>query len=196
MNNFDKIKDSINSVVSITTDEWDLMQEKIEFVTLNKNEFYLKENFICNSAAFVESGLLIWSKTLDNGNETTIDFAFAGEWVSNNHSRLYNTPSHLNIKAIENAELLVVKHKDLTELYEKIPRLERFGRILIEQAFVKLVQHSIDLQTLSATDRYLKLLKTNPEAVRLIPLYHLANYLGIAPKSLSRIRNTIFSPEK
>ena len=194
MNNFDKIKDSINSVVPITTEEWDLMQDKIEIVTLNKNEFYLKEHSICNSVAFVESGLLIWCKTLDNGNEVTIDFAFAGEWVSNNHSRLYNTPSHLNIKAIENAELLVVKNKYLTELYEKIPRLERFGRILIEQAFVKLVQHSIDLQTLSATDRYLKLLKTNPEAVRQIPLYHLANYLGIAPKSLSRIRNSIFSP--
>jgi len=86
------------------------MQDKIEIVTLNKNEFYLKENSICNSVAFVENGLLIWCKTLDNGNEATIDFAFAGEWVSNN--------------------------------------------------------------------------------------YHLANYLGIAPKSLSRIRNTIFSSEK
>ena len=49
---------------------------------------------------------------------------------------------------------------------------------------------------MQATDRYLKLLKTNPKAVQLIPLYHLANYLGIAPKSLSRIRNTIFSSEK
>ena len=192
MNNFEKIKDSINSVVSISTDEWDLMQDKIEFVTLNKNEFYVKENSICNSVAFVENGLLIWCKTLDNGNEATIDFAFAGEWVSNKHSRLYTTPSHLNIKAIENSELSVVKYEDLTDLYEKIPRLERFGRILLEQAFVKLVQHSIDLQTLSATDRYLKLLKTNPKAVQLIPLYHLATYLGVAPKSLSRIRNNIF----
>jgi len=193
MNSFDKIKDSITSIIPITVDEWGLMKSKIKAVAVNKNEFFLKENTICDSIAFVESGLLIYYKTLSNGNEVTTDFAFAGEWVTNNHSRLNNTPSHLNIKAIENSELLVIKHKDLTELYEKILQLERFSRILIEQAYVKLVQHSIDLQTLSATDRYLKLLQTNPEVVRMIPLYHIANYLGIAPKSLSRIRNSIFS---
>ncbi len=193
MNSFNKIKDSITSIIPITANEWELMKNKIEAVTINKNEFFLKENSICNSIAFVESGLLIYYKTLGNGDEITTDFAFAGEWVTNNHSRLNNTPSHLNIKAIENSKLLIVKHKDLIELYEKIPQLERFSRILIEQAYVKLVQHSINLQTLSATDRYLKLLKANPEIVQSIPLYHIANYLGIAPKSLSRIRNTIFS---
>jgi CRP-like cAMP-binding protein len=196
MNSFDKIKNIITSIIPITTDEWDLVQNRIEFATINKNEFYLKENSICNSIAFVERGVLIYYKTLDNGNELTTDFAFIGEWVTNNHSRLNNMPSHLNIKAIENSELLLIKHKDLLELYEKIPRLERFSRILIEQAYVKLVQHSIDLQTMSATDRYLKLLTTYPNLFQLVPLYHIANYLGIAPKSLSRIRNSVFSPNK
>jgi len=196
MNGFDKIKNIITSIIPIAADEWDLIQNKIEFVTVNKNKFYLKENSICNSIAFVESGLLIYHKTLSNGNELTTDFAFAGEWVANNHSRLNNTPSHLNIKAIENSELLVIKHKDLLELYEKIPLLERFSRILIEQAYVKLVQHSIDLQTIPATDRYLKLLTTYPDLFQLVPLYHIATYLGIAPKSLSRIRSSVFSPNK
>ena len=196
MNSFYKIKNSITSIIPIATDEWDLIQDKIEFVTISKNEFYLKENAICNSIAFVESGLLIYFKTLDNGNEQTTDFALAGEWVTNNHSRLNNTPSHLNIKAIENSELLVIKHRDLLDLYEKIPRIERFSRIMIEQAYVKLVQHSIDLQTMSASDRYLKLLTTYPDLFQFVPLYHIANYLGIAPKSLSRIRNSIFSSNK
>jgi len=196
MNSFDKINNIITSITPIATDEWDLIQNKIEFVAINKNKFYLKENAICNSIAFVESGVLIYYKTLENGNELTTDFAFAGEWVTNNHSRLNNTPSHLNIKAIKNSELLVIKHKDLLELYEKIPRLERFSRILIEQAYLKLVQHSIDLQTISATDRYLKLLTTYPDLFQSVPLYHIANYLGIAPKSLSRIRNSVFSPNK
>ena len=194
MNSFGKIKNIITSIIPIATDEWDLIQNKIELVTVNKNQFYLKENSICNSIAFVESGLLIYYKTLSNGNELTADFAFAGEWVTNNHSRLNHTPSHLNIKAIENSELLVIKHQDLQDLYEKIPLLERFSRILIEQAYVKLVQHSIDLQTISATDRYLKLLTTCPDLFQLVPLYHIATYLGIAPKSLSQIRNSVFSP--
>lgn len=70
-----------------------------------------------------------------------------------------------------------------------MPKLERFGRILMEQAFVKLVQLSIDLQILPAKEQYQKLLKNYPEIFQRLPLYHIANYLGIAPKSLSRIRN-------
>ena len=196
MDNFDKMKNFINSIIPITADEWDFMQSKIELVAINKNAFYLKENSICNSIAFVKSGVLIYYKTLDNGDEQTTDFAFTGEWVTNNHSRLSNTPSHLNIKAIDNTELMVIKHRDLPDLFEKIPLMERFNRILIEQAYVKLSQHCIDLQTLSATDRYLKLLTTYPDLFQLVPLYHIANYLGIAPKSLSRIRNSIFQPQK
>jgi len=138
---------------------------------------------------------LIYYQTLDNGNDITTDFAFEGDWVTNNHSRLNNIPSHLNIKAIENSDLLVIKQKDLLDLYDRIPKLEKLGRLLMEHAYVKLVQLSIDLQTLSATDRYLKLLGDYPEIINKVPLYHIANYLGIAPKSLSRIRNVIFNGE-
>lgn len=191
-----KIKENITSIIALSNKEWDLIQNKIEPLIINKGRFFLKENAVCNSIAFIESGALIYYKTLANGNKTTTDFAFTGQWVTNNHSRLNNTASHLNIKALKTTELSVLRHNDIMVLYEKIPQLERVGRILIEQAYVELVQHSIDLQTLPAKDRYLKLLKTNPDVFQSIPLYHIANYLGIAPKSLSRIRRSIFSAKQ
>jgi len=155
----------------------------------------LKEGDICDSIAFINSGLLIYYKTHNNATETTTDFAIEGEWITDNHSRLNHSPSHLSIKAIEDSEVLNIKHKDLLFLYDKIPQLERFGRILMEQAYVKLVQLSIDLQVLPAKERYLNLINNYPEILQRVPLYHIANYLGIAPKSLSRIRNTIFNKE-
>jgi CRP-like cAMP-binding protein len=130
---------------------------------------------------------------MDSGNEITTDFAFEGDWVTVNVSRLNNSPSLINIKAIEYSELFVIKQQDLLGLYLQIPKLERLGRILIEQAYLKIVQHSLDLQTLSSKDRYENLLHKYPEIFQKIPLYHIANYLGIAPKSLSRIRSEIFS---
>lgn len=196
MTGLDKIKNNIDSIAPITIDEWELLVGVIEKVSIKKNDIFLKEKSICDSIAFVNSGILVYFKTLDNTDEVTTDFAFEGEWVANNYSRLNNSPSHLNIKAIEDSELFVVKHRDLISLYDKVPAMERFSRILMEQAFVKFVQLSIDLQTLSATDRYLKLLQSYPAIFQKVPLYHIANYLGIAPKSLSRIRNSIFYSEK
>lgn len=196
MTGLEKIKRNIGLIAPITADEWNVLATVIEEVQIKKNDFFLKEYSICNSIAFVSSGALIYYTTLDNADEVTTDFAFEGEWVTNNHSRLNNSPSHLAIKAIEDSELFVIKHSDLLELYDKVPAIERFSRILMEQAYIKIVQLSIDLQTLSATERYLKLLRCYPSIIQKIPLYHIANYLGIAPKSLSRIRHTAFVSEK
>lgn len=195
MNTFESIKTHIDSVIKLEDKEWSSLIDIIEVMSIRKNEFFLSKNQICDSIAYLNKGTLIYYQTLDNGNDITTDFAFEGDWVTNNHSRLNNIPSHLNIKAIENSDLLVVKQKDLLDLYDRIPKLEKLGRLLMEHAYVKLVQLSIDLQTLSATDRYLKLLGDYPEIINKVPLYHIANYLGIAPKSLSRIRNAIFNGE-
>lgn len=135
---------------------------------------------------------MIYVKTLKNGDEVTIHFAFEGHWVNNNLSRLNNSPSMISIKAIEDAEVLIIKQSVISELYLQIPKIERLGRILTEQAFVKFVEQTIDFQILSAKERYENLLKTHPEIFQKVQLYHIANYIGIAPKSLSRIRKEIF----
>jgi CRP/FNR family transcriptional regulator, anaerobic regulatory protein len=182
------IRKMIDSIVPLSDDEWNNLGNYIEVKTLRKNGYFLKEGQTCSSIAFINRGSLIYYRLMKNGKETTTDFAFSGDWVTDNKSRLQQTPSLINIKAIEESELLIISSKNLNKCYNQIPRLEKLGRILIEQAFVKIAQQSIDLQTLSASERYNKILSEYPGIFQKIPLYHIANYLGIAPKSLSRIR--------
>lgn len=187
----EKIKQSVGAIISLTTEEWQQLFDSIEIKILKKNSYFLSEGQICESVAYINYGLLIYFKSLENGDEVTTDFAFEGEWVTDNHSRLNYSPSFINIKTIEETELLIIKNKDLADLFISIPKLERLGRILIERAFIKIAQQSMDLQVLSAKERYMKLLRLFPEVFQKIPLYHIANYLGIAPKSLSRIRKEL-----
>jgi len=186
------LESHISPIVSLSEEERLQFLSFIEFRSLIKNDYFLKAGERCESTAFVNSGVFIYFKFLENGKEITTDFAFKGEWISDNQSRLNNLPSLINIKAIVPAEILVINNKDLQYLFEKIPKVERFYRILMEKAFTKFTQLSIDLQVLSARERYIKMLKEYPEVAQNVPLYHIANYLGIAPKSLSRIRNEIF----
>ena len=182
------IRKSINSITGLTEDEWGIVMASLEERLLSKNDLFLNEGDVCNCIAFVNRGTLVFYRLSETGTEITTDFAFAGDWVTDNRSRLNNSPSLLNIKAIEETELLVISNNNLLKWYDLIPRLEKVGRILIEQAFIKIAQQSIDLQTLSASERYNKMLHDFPEILQRVPLYHIANYLGIAPKSLSRIR--------
>lgn len=189
--NTDIIKNTINSIVKLTEDEWLKLSSFLEIKFLKKNSFLLKEGEICGFAAFINSGSLAYFKLLENGNEITTDFAFAGEWVTDNYSRLTLTPSTLNMKMLEDSELIIIRNDNLSLLYNLIPKIEKIGRLLVEQAFIKITQHTIDLQVLTASQRYEKLLNNYPDVLQKLPLHHIANYLGIAPKSLSRIRKEI-----
>ena len=192
MDKISRLKSSIAPIVSLSDEEFKVFNDAIEVKPLAKNEFFIEEGRICDYIGLVNEGVLIYFKSMDNGNEITTDFAFEGDWVTVNQSRLNNAPSLINIKAIENSELLVIKQQELADLYIKIPKIERLGRILMEQAYLKIVQQSVDFQVLTATERYENLLRQFPEIFQRVQLYHIANYLGIAPKSLSRIRKEIF----
>lgn len=192
MDNISRLRNSIDPIVLLTPEELAVFLDFLEVRKLAKNDFFVEAGQVCNYLGFVNQGALIYFKSMENGNEVTTDFAFEGDWVTVNQSRLNHSPSLINIKAIENTELLVLKQQILNDLYTRIPKIERLGRILMEQAYLKLVQQSVDLQVLTATERYENLLRKFPEIFQRVQLYHIANYLGIAPKSLSRIRKEIF----
>lgn len=191
MNETNKLRTIIDSIVPITDAEWRLFSGLFELRELKKNDYFLKEGQVCDFVGFVNRGALVYFKILDSGTEVTTDFAIENDWVTNNLSRLCDAPSLINIRAIESTEMLVIKNRSLADLYNRMPKAERLGRILIEQAYIRIVRQSIDLQLLSAKERYEQLLLNSPEIMQRIPLYHIANYLGIAPKSLSRIRKEI-----
>ena len=192
MDKFRKVKNTISAIIPVSEAELSLFCESIELKMLKKNEFFLTEGQICNFVGFINHGTLIYYKTLENGTEITTDFAFEQDWVTNNLSRLNNSPSKINIKAIEKTELLVLEQDILMDLYNRIPKIERLGRLLMEQAYLRIVQQNMDLQVFAAKERYGNLLNKYPEIFQRVPLYHIANYLGIAPKSLSRIRKDFF----
>lgn len=188
MESFQKIISSIEPVISLTEKEIMSFSSAFYAKRLKKNEYFLKEGQVCNYVGCINYGVVIYSNILSNGDEVTTDFAFPGDWVTNNKSRLTNQPSLINIRAIEEAEIFVISQQNLAKLYLEMPKTERLGRILMEQAYLRLVEQTMELQIHSAMERYNNLLKNHPEIFQKVPLYHIANYLGIAPKSLSRIR--------
>ncbi len=188
-----KLKASIDSIVKLSDDDYIVFSDAFEIVKIKKNDYFLKQGQVCNFLGLLLSGVMIYTKTVESGDEITIHFAFDGDWVNNNLSRLSNSPSNIHIKAIEDCEMLVIKQAAIENLYVEIPKLERLGRILTERSFVRFVEQTIEFQTLTAKERYENLLREFPEIVQRVQQYHIANYLGVAPKSLSRIRKEIVS---
>jgi CRP-like cAMP-binding protein len=170
------------------TDE-DMMQvfEKATFKEYNKGDLIISEGKVENYLYFVVEGM---ARTFfyKEEKETSLDFFFAGGFFSSYESFLERKPSRLNIEALTPLITMRMNYNALQELYVKNPKLQQIGRIITEELFRRLSERVQDLLSLSASERYQKLLEAQPEYVQHIPLKYLASYLNVTPESLSRIR--------
>lgn len=189
--NIDFLKNSIRSIVPLSEEEWSFMSSMLVQETIAKGEYLFHAGHVFNKLVFVTSGILIYYKTDKNFEEYTTDIAFPGDWISDTYSRIYNKPSFMNVKAIVDSEIITISEENLNLVYEHLPKMEHFGRTLTEFALAHYIEISLQLQTTTAKERYIILQEKHPEYIMSIPQYHLANYLGITPKSLSRIRREI-----
>jgi CRP-like cAMP-binding protein len=86
--------------------------------------------------SFVLSGCL---KTFDidnEGQEHIVLFAIEDWWTADLGTFITQTPADLNAQCLEDSELAQIGYSDPQEFYAEIPKLERFFRIIIQNAFV------------------------------------------------------------
>ncbi len=158
---------------------------------LKKNQYFVRENEICNHFCFIESGILQHS-ILVEGEEKTSYLALKNSVTSSLSSFLFQKPSRKSIKAIADAKLWVVDLKTFKELIVNNEAFHLFYYNLIEKQICLIDDYRIDLLTLTPEERYTKLLATEPKLLQEVPLHYLASFLGISNRHMSRIRrNTI-----
>lgn len=69
-----------------------------------------------------------------------------------------------------------------------MPEFRELGRAILVNEYAQLKQRMLSGLHLKAEERYIQLLKNNPDVFKHVPLKQVASYLGITDSSLSRIR--------
>ncbi len=156
---------------------------------LRKRQYFLQEGDICKYQGFVYKGCLRAYEVDAKGVEHVVQFAPEDWWMGDMYSFYTGQPSRLNIEALEETELYVFDKNGLEDLYEKIPKMERYFRLLMQNALITLSQRVLSTMSKSATERYYDFIQRYPHIEQRVPNHQIASYLGIKPESLSRIRN-------
>jgi hypothetical protein len=73
-------------------------------------------------------------------------------------------------------------------LFEQIPGLESYFRIMMQKAYVASQRRIGFIFNQSDEERYRHFSGLYPEFVQRVPQYMLASYLGFTPQFLSRLR--------
>ena len=185
---FELLLQKIKEHVVITDEEFDFCKTLFIPKKLRKRQYLLQEGDVNKYTSFVEKGMLRTYSVDEKGNEPILQFSFEGWWVADLYSFLTNEPSKYNIEAMEDCELLLITKPSWDTMLDKVPALERYFRILIQNSLIATQQRLMGSITETAQEKYTKLINNFPGCLHRVPQHMIASYLGITPETLSRIR--------
>lgn len=186
-----KFKQFLENIAPITESEFADSIRCFKQQNLNKGDFFVKQDKVCQHIAFIVKGTLRTFYNNDKAEETTSCFCIENNFTTSYKSFILQQPSNLSIQAIEDTELLVIDYYNLHMLYKSSPVWQSIGRIVAEHEYIVMEKHAMVLTNETAKEKYLRLLKEQPTVVQKAKVEDIASYLGITRRTLSRIRQEV-----
>ena len=183
--------DSIARHVDLTKDEQQHFLQLIEERSFKTKTVLLEEGEVCKNSIFVNSGVLRSYTVDDNAVEHVLNFACSGWWIADMYSLISQKPGQLFIDVVEDAEVILLPKQHQEQLYNDIPKIERFFRILTENALVANQQRIIDNLSLPAEERFDKFCKRYPTLLQHVPQKQIASYIGVTPEFFSKMKSAM-----
>lgn len=180
---------------NFSKDELDLILSQFKKVEFKKNEYLISEHKIANYYYFLESGFAR-SYAIDlAGNDITTKFYTASDIIIDWHSYFLKTPCREYIQATTSCVAWKISFDDFMKLFN-IESFREVGRTRLVGNYFQLKTHTVSMIADQAKDRYINLMKHQPEVIHNVPLKHIATYLGVTDTSLSRIRKELVADSK
>lgn len=182
---------NVQKHISLNPDEIEFFVSRLKPKSIRSGEFLIRAGDVCKYESFITRGCLKAYLESDDGVEHILDFLIEEWWADDLYSFLSQTPSKSFIKAIEDTEVLQISKDDLETLYQKIPTLERFFRLLFQRAYISQREQINQMLSVPAEERYIQFLKQKPYALKRFQQKDIASYLGVTPQFFSTLKKKV-----
>jgi hypothetical protein len=162
--------------------------EESELLTLDKKDFFVRENEICNFIGIVEQGSLISYFENENTEKRINGIYTTKSIVTSYRSFLTQTPSDGFIQAFTKTNIRIISYEKYLILQGNKEWLT-FFKTIGDELFIKKCKKETSLILLTARERYNQLIKKNPFIEQAFSQHIIASYLNIRPETLSRLKS-------
>jgi CRP-like cAMP-binding protein len=179
----------VKQISSFSEADLYIMSQYFKPISYEKDTIILNIGEINDKMFFVEEGVLQEFSYHEKDQINTHWLIPEGGFMYSTVSFIYEVPTEMGIKAIENVKLLYITKQDLQIVYEKVPQMERVGRLLTEQILIGYEKFLNLIRYNSSTEKLAWFEETFPTLGNRIPQKYIASYLNIRPETLSRVRS-------
>ena len=183
----ENIKNAFSEYIKLTETELLILSESLITKNYKKGEYFIKEKDFCDYVGFVDKGLFNFFYLID-GVEHIRGFFFMNDFISNYPCFLLGNKSKFYIRALENSSITLIHKKNLFLLYKQLPKIQELSRSIVEKLYIEISEKYESFFIKTAEERYLELINSEPDILKIVPQYMIASYLGITPEGLSRIK--------
>ena len=184
----ESILENIAKHVTLTPEEQELFLFKTETKPFKAKTILLSAGEVATCTYFVNSGILRSFNINDNIIEHVLHFACEGWWIGDMYSYISDKPGNLFIEVLEDAEVVIITKENHQKLYQEIPKLERFFRILAENSLVSHQERLMDNLSLTAEERFEKFCSKYPTLIQKVPQKQIASFIGVTPEFFSKMK--------
>ena len=185
--------ETVAPFIEMTELDKKLCFQYFEPVSVLKNTIVEDKNRIPRYQYFVVSGIMRNYFYANSGEAITTDLNYSSRFFTSYNNFVNRCISDEIIESVTDCELLRIKRDDVDILFTESVILKDFTIRYLEKVFEEERSRIVELTTLTAEQRYLKLMEKAPNLILEVPLQTIASYLGIKPETLSRIRRKIIS---
>jgi CRP-like cAMP-binding protein len=187
----DLILQNISRHIQLDKTETDFFVSLLQTKKLKRKTFLLKQGDICRTENFIIKGCLRTYTIDDNGFEHIVMFGIEDWWVGDLFSFITQKPTTYFIDAIEDTEIIQISKANLDRLFERVPKFERFFRLILQNAFIAQQNRINQNLSYTAEQRYLDFIKKYPQMEQRLSQKQVSAYLGITPVFLSMLRKKL-----
>jgi len=172
----------------LTGPDYEAIGSKHHTVDFTKGQFLLQAGEALNCYYILLQGTVMGFVNDANGNQITINLYNDFDVVIDVNALFQRKKTVENWQCLTDCSLLRIMFEDFQELFHSIYGFREWGRTWMANELFQMKERSIEMLTLSAKERYAKLMELKPYMFHTVPLKYIASYLGVTDTSLSRIR--------
>lgn len=184
------LSNKIRSYTDVDDESLNFTLRFYEKIQVEKGNYLIKAGQFVNKYYYLEKGCVYYYQLID-GAVKVMEFFMEDDIFTDLYAYLEDKPSNSYVMAAEKTTLYAITKGDVQKSFDHSHQLERFGRLSMQDAFIKTFRRTAHINNLSNEEQYLRLLQKRPALFQRVPQYLIASYLGLTPVGLSKIRKRL-----